>query len=99
MHQVSRCVVTTRRVAFFYINLARNNIAGLQTSFLNFYLMNDQALRRRESVVDNSQSGRWTNEHTDISNLTTTLSIERRLIENYLALLAFIQRIDFVTFD
>src|SRR5215207_456460 len=99
MHQVSRSVVTTRRVTFFHINFSRDQIANFQTPFLNLNLVNDQALRGRESVIDNRQSSRWTNEYTDVSNLTTTLSIERRLIENNLALLAFVQRIDLIAFD
>src|SRR5215204_509521 len=99
VHQVCCSMVPASSVAFFDINFSRNYISNLQSSLLDFYLVHDQTLSGRIRIVNNSQLARWTNQHSDVANLSTTLRVERRAIQNNLAFFAFAQGIDFVTFD
>ncbi len=99
VHQVSRSVVTSRRVPFLNVNLSRHHIANLQATLLNFDFMHDQTLRRWIRIVHQGVRLSWPNQHTDIPNLTTTLRIERRTIQDDFAFVTFIQRLNFVAFD
>jgi hypothetical protein len=84
-------VVASRGVAFLDVHLGRDNIASLQTSFLDFDFVYDQALRRRLSIENNGQLVRWAKYRADVSDLPATLSVERRVIEHDLALVTFVQ--------
>ena len=46
VHQVSRGVIASRRVALFDVDFSRDDIANLKTPFLDFDLVDDQTLRR-----------------------------------------------------
>src|ERR1044072_151281 len=61
--------------------------------------MNDQTLRGCVSICHIRQRAGWTNQHTNVSDLSATLRVERRAIEHYLAFLALAQRFDFITFN
>src|SRR6185436_5480570 len=77
MHQVRSGVVASRRVTLLDVDFSRHRIANLKTSFLDFDLVNDQTLRRRVSIENDSQLAHWTNHQANISDLSTTLGIER----------------------
>src|SRR6185503_13731310 len=51
------------------------------------------------SIENGSELVRWTNDHANVSDLSTALSVERRVIEHDLALFTFAQRFDFITLD
>src|SRR5215211_1502475 len=91
VHQVRRSVITTRRIALLDVHLSRNTFANVDTSLFNFDLVHDQTLGRRIGVVDNCQRAALTNQHSHIADLSTTLGIERRPIEDNLAFFALVQ--------
>ena len=97
MGQVRRRVIAPRRVALLNIDFSSDIVANLQSSFLDFNLVNDQTLSRRISIEHRRNevrtacgSGRAPNA-ANIPDLTAGLGVERRLIENDFAFIAFIQ--------
>jgi hypothetical protein len=88
-------MVTSGCITLFDINPCGNCLTDFQTSFFNFDFVNDQPLCGRKSIGDNSVRA-LTNEHACISNLSAALGVERRVIQNDFALLALVQRLNFV---
>jgi hypothetical protein len=50
VHQVSRCVISTRRIAFLNVNMSKDGLANFQLPRSIFTLMNNQALRGRKRI-------------------------------------------------
>src|SRR5437762_13612742 len=100
MDQMRRRVIAPRRVAFFHIDFRSDRIAGLQSSFFDSDLVNDQTLCRRVSISYRRNQGTarcevstirvsgWVNEVTHVSNLATGFRIKGCLIEDGFAFLA-----------
>jgi hypothetical protein len=90
MHQVCGRVITTRSITLFDVDFSRDGIANVEAAFFKFDFVNDQTLRRRIGV-DHQRAHGFVRQCSGISNLTTTLRIKRRLIENDLAFVALVK--------
>src|SRR6185295_11825338 len=99
VHQVCRSVIASRRITLLDVDVSRDRITNLETSFLDFDLMDDQTLRWRVSIENSRQLVRWTNDDANVSDLPATLRIERRVVEHDLAFFTLAQRLDLIAFD
>src|SRR5690606_11965036 len=103
VQKVRRRMIPPSGVAFCDIDERRNNVADLNRTFLDRNLVNDEPRNRRESIGDRRSKmcsdvfcwgGMVLNQHTLITNLSTGLCVERRVVEHDARLLAFLQRIE-----
>ena len=58
MNQMRGCVITSRRVALFDVDFSRDDVADVQNPFVNFDLVDDQALSWRIGINNRRNEGR-----------------------------------------
>src|SRR5258705_12826232 len=98
VHQVRRCMIASRSVTLLNIDLGGNDVGDFQSSLLNSYLVNDQALCRRERIFHSCYRVS-TDKLSHIAHLATTLSVKGGLVQDYFTFFTFTQRLNLVAFE